>query len=150
MLKHPPIVVNEKDYRQQKDERLLPIGRGTRYGNYAIHKQHLATRNAAVVGFVHYLVDKLRNGELTLDDIYRLSGRLLACYCKPKLCHGDILVICYNTLFEMTHFDHKIWLAERESILVQFTKSALAYIEAYDQPTRNRTDSFSEQQQSLF
>lgn len=26
-----------------------------------------------------------------LNDLYELKGKTLACYCKPKACHGDIL-----------------------------------------------------------
>ena len=27
-----------------------------------------------------------------LDDLQELKGKTLGCWCKPKICHGDVLV----------------------------------------------------------
>ena len=35
---------------------------------------------------------RLERGELSRADFQELYGRTLGCFCKPKLCHGDVLV----------------------------------------------------------
>ena len=35
-----------------------------------------------------------------LNDLHELKGKTLGCFCKPKICHGDILVELVNGLGE--------------------------------------------------
>ena len=35
-----------------------------------------------------------------LKDLHELKGKTLGCFCKPKSCHGDILVELVNGLGE--------------------------------------------------
>jgi hypothetical protein len=61
------------------------IGRGSRWGNPFIVGVH-GSREECIEQFKQMLKD---NKEL-LDDLYKLEGKVLGCYCKPKPCHGDI------------------------------------------------------------
>lgn len=64
------------------------IGRSSKWGNpYRI----------GVDGDRDEVVDKYRLYLYTRKDLLRcmvkeLSGKILACHCKPQRCHGDILV----------------------------------------------------------
>lgn len=72
------------------------IGRGSKWGNPFTHikdKTTLAdeivdTREEAIERYREYLAG---NQEL-LDCLDELEGKTLGCYCKPKSCHGDILL----------------------------------------------------------
>lgn len=72
------------------------IGRGSKWGNPFTHikdKTTLAdvivdTREEAIERYREYLAG---NQEL-LDCLDELEGKILGCYCKPKSCHGDILL----------------------------------------------------------
>ena len=63
------------------------IGRGTIWGNkFRIGID--GTREEVIQKYKRWL---LRQPEL-LDQIHTLRGFRLGCSCKPKPCHGDILV----------------------------------------------------------
>jgi hypothetical protein len=72
------------------------IGRGSKWGNPFTHikdKTTLAdvivdTREEAIERYREYLAG---NEEL-LACLDELEGKTLGCYCKPKSCHGDILL----------------------------------------------------------
>lgn len=69
------------------------IGRGSKWGNpYRIGKD--GTREEVILKYKEYL---LQNSTL-LMDLIELEGRVLGCFCSPKLCHGDILVELCNQL----------------------------------------------------
>lgn len=40
--------------------------------------------------------DWIRNQPELLKDIPELQGKILGCWCAPKLCHGDVLVSLVN------------------------------------------------------
>lgn len=63
------------------------IGRASRWGNpYRIGRD--GTRMEVILKYKQYL---LSNKEL-MDSIMELDGKVLGCHCKPKPCHGDIIV----------------------------------------------------------
>lgn len=47
-------------------------------------------------------IEKYRNYILNtpelLGQLYTLEGKILGCWCKPKACHGDVLVELTNKL----------------------------------------------------
>ena len=45
-----------------------------------------------------YIREKLKSGEIPLAELRKLKGRRLGCFCKPKTCHGDVLVKLVNEL----------------------------------------------------
>lgn len=63
------------------------IGRGSKWGNpYRIGKD--GTRLEVIAKYEAYI----REREDLLFSLPELVGEKLGCYCKPKPCHGDILV----------------------------------------------------------
>lgn len=75
-------VVNIKDSSYD-----VYIGRGSKRGNpYKIEKD--GTRTEVIRKYELYL----QNNKELLDSLDELRGKVLGCYCKPKPCHGDILI----------------------------------------------------------
>lgn len=75
-------VVNK--YKEPYD---IYIGRGSKWGNpFEIGKD--GTREEVIEKYRTYLLNK---PEL-LKALPELRGKTLGCFCKPKPCHGDILV----------------------------------------------------------
>lgn len=76
-------VVNIKNYNGD----YVYIGRGSMFGNpFKIGKD--GTREEVITKYEKYV----RGRPEILADLPRLEGQALGCYCKPKACHGDILV----------------------------------------------------------
>lgn len=66
------------------------IGRGSRWGNpFVIGKD--GTRKDVVRKYWEHLVRQLHSGDVTLDDLRKLKGKTLGCFCKPLACHGDVI-----------------------------------------------------------
>jgi hypothetical protein len=69
------------------------IGRPSKWGNPFSHKEgtlaefKTGSRKEAVEKFEQYLIT---NKDL-MKDLPSLKGKVLGCWCKPQLCHGDIL-----------------------------------------------------------
>jgi hypothetical protein len=84
----------------KKEEFDVYIGRGIRngekskWGNPFSHKEgtlaefKVSSRKEAIQKFEEYL---LSNKNL-MDSLEELRGKVLGCWCKPKSCHGDILL----------------------------------------------------------
>lgn len=74
------------------------IGRGSKWGNPFSHKegtlaeQVVGSRKEAIAKYEEYL---LSNQEL-VDSLPELKGKILGCWCKPKACHGDVLLKLAN------------------------------------------------------
>ena len=78
----------------KKEEFDVYVGRGSKWGNPYSHKEGtlaeyvVESRREAVQRFEEYL---LSNEEL-MGSLSELKGKTLGCWCKPKSCHGDILL----------------------------------------------------------
>ena len=76
------------------------IGRPSKWGNNWSHQQGtpaeflVATREEAIEKYKEWIMTQ---PEL-LADLYELKGKVLGCWCKPKACHGDILVELIDSL----------------------------------------------------
>lgn len=85
-------VVNK--YKSEVD---VYIGRGSRWGNPFTTKTNtktefiVATTEDSVALYKEYLIDLIRKGIITIDDLLALNGKRLGCFCKPKICHGDVI-----------------------------------------------------------
>jgi alkylated DNA repair dioxygenase AlkB len=82
-------VVNKKT----TDEYDVYIGRSelTRFGNpFKFTKEK--DREKALSNHKKYIDDKIKSDPDFLLEILSLRGKVLACSCKPKACHGDYLV----------------------------------------------------------
>lgn len=72
------------------------IGRGSKWGNPFTHIKDKTTLADVIVDTREEAIERYReylegNQEL-LDSLDELEGKTLGCYCKPKSCHGDILL----------------------------------------------------------
>lgn len=65
------------------------IGRPSRWGN----PYNAGTREQNIARFRRWLWREIRSGALPLAELAALDGQALACYCKPKPCHGDVLEV---------------------------------------------------------
>jgi len=77
------------------------IGRPSKWGNPFTHKSDSTqakylkpTRREAVEAYKEYILTG--EGKHLLEDLDELEGKTLGCWCKPKLCHGDILIEIIN------------------------------------------------------
>jgi len=87
-----PTVVNK--YKSTYD---IYIGRGSKWGNpFVINDTN--SRDDVIEKYEHYLRNKIAKGEITKEDFLQLKGKVLGCFCKPKRCHGDVIVKIYNEL----------------------------------------------------
>lgn len=78
-------VVNKRDRLYD-----VYIGRGSIWGNpFTVEKYG---RDGCIDKYEHYIRDKLRNNPELWQELQKLEGKVLGCFCKPKRCHGDILV----------------------------------------------------------
>lgn len=86
-----------------KEDYDVYIGRGSKWGNPFTSKpvgqtkaaHQCNSREEAVAAYEHYL----RNNEALLYALRELIGMRLGCFCKPKACHGDVLVKLVQELY---------------------------------------------------
>lgn len=70
------------------------IGRGSKYGNpFVISAPHPDTGRPMTRDDVCDLFEKLILPSL---DVSELAGKDLVCFCKPRRCHGDSLLLKAN------------------------------------------------------
>lgn len=73
------------------------IGRPSIWGNPYSHKPgtlakyKVDTREEAIQCYKIHLLDSN-----LLDKIEELSGKTLGCWCRPKRCHGDVIIEVLN------------------------------------------------------
>lgn len=100
-----PVVVNK--YKSEYD---VYIGRGSPWGNPFTHIKDkttkaefiVNTREESIEKFREYLYNKISTGEISVQDLLELQGKRLGCFCKPKSCHGDVLVEVISTIIKMS------------------------------------------------
>jgi len=67
------------------------IGRGSKWGNpFKINNDYGSTREFVIQQYEKYITEG--KGMHLLNDLHELKGKVLACYCSPKPCHGDVLI----------------------------------------------------------
>lgn len=77
------------------------IGRPTKWGNPYSHKPSgtlasyvVATRDEAIDAYRKWITEG--EGKHLLNDLHELKDKTLGCWCKPKSCHGDVLIELLN------------------------------------------------------
>ena len=83
--KKKTIVVNK--YKEHYE---VYIGRGSAFGNKFEIGKH-GTREEVIELYKEWFYKKLKS-ERFKNAVLKLKGKRLACFCKPKACHGDIIV----------------------------------------------------------
>jgi hypothetical protein len=87
------------------------IGRPSKWGNPYTHIKDKETKAEFIVSTRKESIDKYRewitngDGQYLLNDLHEIKDKILGCWCKPKSCHGDILV----ELTEEIELDEDIW-----------------------------------------
>ena len=80
------------------------IGRGSKWGNPFTHISDKKTKAEFVVSSRDEAIESYRERIVKqpqlLKDLHELKGKTLGCFCKPKQCHGDVLVELVNGLGE--------------------------------------------------
>jgi hypothetical protein len=73
------------------------IGRPSKWGNPFSHKKDaklakfiVNTREDAILSYKEWIING--DGKHLLNDLYELKNKRLGCHCKPKSCHGDVLI----------------------------------------------------------
>jgi len=80
----------------KKEKYDVYIGRPSKWGNPFTHIKDKKTKAEFIVETRKESIDKyeewiLKQPDL-LKDLHELKDKTLGCWCKPKSCHGDILV----------------------------------------------------------
>ena len=87
-MSEKPLVVNKRTCKNYD----IYIGRPSKWGNpFVIGRD--GTREQVIEQFRAYL---LSNPTLLEAARIELAGKVLACWCAPLLCHGDVLVEIAN------------------------------------------------------
>ncbi len=82
------MILNRRIHRPQPGD--IYIGRPSKWGNpFRMRGEH--DRIRVIAQYRDRLVDRLRTGSLTRDELAELHGHPLACWCIPRACHGDPL-----------------------------------------------------------
>lgn len=63
------------------------IGRASKWGN-----RFLIGRDGTRLEVIKKYREWLLSNKQLMNDIMELDGKILGCHCKPKRCHGDVLV----------------------------------------------------------
>lgn len=75
----------------EKSDYDIYIGHGTIWGNpFIIGKD--GSRSEVIA---KYRIYALKNKEI-MESLPKLKGKVLGCWCKPKACHGDVLIELIN------------------------------------------------------
>ena len=76
------------------------IGRPSKWGNPFTHIKDKDTKAEFIVESRQDAVNAYRqwisNQPELLKDLSELEGKVLGCWCKPKSCHGDVLIELAN------------------------------------------------------
>jgi hypothetical protein len=73
------------------------IGRGSPWGNPYSMTTHDEEDRKNVIHSFKYDFDRDILLKAKKDDVYKLAGKRLGCFCKPFDCHGDILANFLNS-----------------------------------------------------
>ena len=97
-MKQPTTLINmfaqPKAAQRARDEgRLVNIMRPSKWGNP--FRLHVDTPSNRALSIQLYEARILERPEL-MAALHELDGMVLACCCKPKPCHGDILIQLVN------------------------------------------------------
>ena len=88
-LKHHPELQRALEDREEF-EGVVRADRRTRWGNRFVVGRH-GTREEVIERYRQRLWQRIREGEVSLEELAGLDGKTLACWCHPKLCHCNVL-----------------------------------------------------------
>lgn len=96
-------VINIKDapFDWKTNPRYVYIGRGgkgvapSKWGN-PFCLRYGYSRADSIAAYYHFI--SVRKD--MLEQLSELRSRVLVCHCKPKACHGDVLVVLAENMYE--------------------------------------------------
>ena len=89
MSENKTTVVNLR-HTDEYDQR---IDRTTKFGNpFPIDSYDENGREQCIRDYRLWFADKIGNDDEFRKAVESLEGKTLACWCKPKACHGDVIV----------------------------------------------------------
>lgn len=75
----------------KKEKYDVYIGRPSIFGNpFSIGKD--GNREDVIKKYREYFYNRILEDKNFREKIKKLKGKILGCWCKPKDCHGDIIV----------------------------------------------------------
>lgn len=88
-------VVNK--YKEKFD---VYIGRGSKWGNpFSVNSgkskydvSSCKDLDECLEKYSDHLWEMIKDGRVVKEELRSLQGKRLGCFCKPKPCHGDIIV----------------------------------------------------------
>ena len=78
-------------YKDPIPKDAIYIGRGSIWGN-PFPMTHKSMRDEVISKHKLWLMDQIKHGKYTLQQLASLHNKNLVCYCAPKPCHGDDLL----------------------------------------------------------
>jgi hypothetical protein len=84
----------------EKEQYDIFIGRPSKWGNPFKIGEH-GTRREVIAMYEEYI--RLRPD--LMADLSSLADKTLGCFCKPKSCHGDVLIKLYNETLYVSFYD---------------------------------------------
>jgi hypothetical protein len=93
-------VINIKKDNQFSSQKSTPkyeyIGRGSYWGNpYSMYEE--GDSREEVIRKYKYDFDYEKFLNKKKSEVYKLEGKRLGCFCKPQICHGDVLADFLNS-----------------------------------------------------
>ena len=84
------VLINLRETLGRVPDDAIRIDRKTRWGNpYAINAS--TSREEVLRRYRAFLWGRIFSGAIPLEELARLHGKPLACWCHPKPCHGSVL-----------------------------------------------------------
>ena len=74
-------------YKEKGD---VYIGRGSMFGNPFRIGVH-GNRKTVIEKYKKYFYYRIKTDEIFKQEVLKLKGKVLTCFCKPLACHGDII-----------------------------------------------------------
>lgn len=93
-----PTVVNK--YKEPNFD--IYIGRGSYWGNpFPINEDIGHTREVVIEMYRDHLrgLYQKDRGHF-IEELAKLDGKVLGCFCKPRPCHGDVIVEVFNIMLK--------------------------------------------------
>jgi hypothetical protein len=82
-------VIHHKDVASFDHDQIVYIGRPSKWGNpFVVGRQPAHIRLNAINRYEEYV----RTNPTLMAALSELRGKALVCHCKPRACHGDVLV----------------------------------------------------------
>ena len=85
------MVTTVVNLRTCRDSDVVRIDRTTTFGNPFMMRTE-ADRFEVIRKYRKYFYDRLRKDPVFYKKVLALKGKKLGCWCKPKPCHGDVIV----------------------------------------------------------